>query len=372
VQKIFILGAEVKVYMAKIEGYYPDIQRVITGYWSLDRALGDGVNTGAPMTIYEVFGFQAIGKTTFVTYLAGMMAEYYKKDLVFAPVEHVSRGYMSAILDSANFTGVATILGGWDMVKKFLAYKPSKDNEYVTDEMLIDCLLSASRDPSYAVAVLDSLSAIMAVSEMESSVADANMGRKGKLLSTLSRGLVHVSRFRQGNDSPYAAFLLSHKYAPMGGGAPTNTGSVTTGGEMKKNISKIRIGLRRVKDPLAFYEDSSGTPYDNHAYVLEGKVEKNNFGREGKTFFVVGLGGQGLHHGLTAMYECKKLKIASFGKSITLGNQKFGSIRSAVERAHAGDDEFFVPFIEALKDPSKVSKVKEENEDADQFIDEVE
>ena len=44
---------------------------------------------------------------------------------------------------------------------------------------------------------------------------------------------------------------------------------------------------------------------------------------------------------------------------------KYGSMRTIVAKAHAGEDEFFQPFIDALKDPSKISKVdtKEDEEE---------
>ena len=93
-------------------------------------------------------------------------------------------------------------------------------------------------------------------------------------------------------------------------------------------------------------------------------MEKYNFGRDKTKFQVVVLGGKGIHHGLSAMYDCKMLKLASFGKSITMNGVKYGSMRTIVAKAHAGEDEFFQPFIDALKDPSKIAKIdtKEEEE----------
>lgn len=86
------------------------------------------------------------------------------------------------------------------------------------------------------------------------------------------------------------------------------------------------------------------------------------------------VGGQGIHVGLSAVYDCKMLKIASFGKSVTMNGEKYGNIRSLVAKAHARDNEVFQPFIEALKNPSKVEKVAQESEEAepsDVFLDEL-
>jgi hypothetical protein len=156
----------------------------------------------------------------------------------------------------------------------------------------------------------------------------------------------------------------------MGGGMPTSTGAVTTGGEVKKNVSKVRIGVRRLNEP-SFEMNSKKELYDAPAYILEGRVEKNNFGRDDRKFFVAMLGGKGAHIGLTAMYECKRLGICSFGKSVNLGGQKFGSVASMLDLAHQGKDDEFQPFIDALQSPNTVSRVEQENEEDGVFLDEI-
>lgn len=342
--------------MANIVGEYPLIERVVTGLWSLDRAMSDGKGgVGIPMTFMEMFGFQGIGKTTFSTSLMSIISNHYGKKIVYAPFEHVDRKLMGNILDSHECDNEVTMLGGWDMVKRL--FPSMKEKEKVTDELVLDCFIEAVRRDEYCVGVVDSLSSLVTIAEAESSVADRNMG-KARVVSAFSRSVVHAMRMREG--SPFATIVLSHKTVPMGGGTPTNTGAPTTGGEVKKNVAKVRIGIRRIPEP-AFSMDSKKNIYDEHAYILEGKVEKNNFGREGKTFWVSMLGGKGAHIGLTAMYECKKLGICSFGKSVNLGGQKFGSIATMLAKAHAGQDGEFQPFIDALKNPSKIEKVKPED-----------
>lgn len=356
--------------MSNIVGEYPSIERVETGLWSLDRALSgtiDDVTTlGIPMTFIELFGFQGIGKTTLASSLMAKVSNHYEKKIVYAPFEHVDRDLMGSILDTLKCSHEVTMLGGKDTVKMFF---PTMKVDKVTDELILDCVLEATRREDYCVGIVDSLSSIVTIAEAESSVADRNMG-KARVVSIFSRASVHATRMR---DTPFLTLVLSHKTVPMGGGTPTNTGAPTTGGEVKKNVSKVRIAIRRVPEP-AFSMDSKKNIYEEHAYILEGKVEKNNFGREGKTFWVAMLGGKGAHTGLTAMYECKRLGICSFGKSINLGGTKFGSIVSMMEKAHAGKNDEFQPFIDALKNPSKVAKVAQESEDAepsDVFIDEL-
>lgn len=347
--------------MANIVGNDSEIERVVTGFWSLDRALSGSGVLGIPMTLIEIFGFQGIGKTTFSTSLMGIIANAYQKKIVYAPFEHVDRKLMGKILDNLGCTQEVTMLGRKDTLKTFFPKLDGAKLPKVTDELMLDCFLEAIREhEDYCVGIVDSLSGVVTVAEAESSVTDRNMGR-ARVVSIFARAIVQAFRLRE-VDAPFCAIILSHKTNPMGGGTPTNTGSPTTGGEVKKNLAKVRISIRRVPEP-AFTMDSKKNIYEDNAYILEGKAEKNNFGVPGKIFFVAMLGGKGAHIGLTAMYECKRIGICTFGKSITLGGNKYGSIAFALERAHAGDGKFFEPFIEALKNPSKVGKaVKDEDE----------
>lgn len=358
--------------MANISGNYPHTERVKTGLWSLDNALsgvkGGKVDLGIPMTIMEIFGYQGIGKSVFATSLMSMISNHWGKKSVYAPFEHIDVDLLGNVLDFYGNENEVTLLGTWDTVKTlFPTYKRDK-KERLTDELMLDCFIEAARREDYCVGVVDSLSTIYTIGEAGSSVADRNMGR-ARIVSAFTRALPQALRWRE--DSPFATMLLSHKTNPMGGGAPTNTGAPTTGGEVKKNVVKVRIALRRMNE-LSFEMDSQKNLYEKNAFILEGRAEKNNFGRDDKRFYVAMLGGAGIHAGLTAMYECKKLGLATFGKSGNLDGKRFDSVAKMVAYAHAGEDEPFQIFHDALKDPSKVAKVKEEREDDDQFVDEAE
>ena len=127
------------------EGEYSYVCRVETGLWSLDRAYSGKnrageVTLGWPMTIHEIFGMKGVGKSTISTSLAGIVAEHFKKDIIYAPVEHIDRDLLENTLESVGFDGLVSILGGRDMVKKFIPTLKMGKEEIVGDEIIGDCL----------------------------------------------------------------------------------------------------------------------------------------------------------------------------------------------------------------------------------------
>ena len=320
--------------MADIVGEYPNIERVKTPYWSLNRSLSNKHSEGWPMTSVELTGFSGIGKSTLSASVLGIVSAHYNKDLAYAPIEPIDRELLNDILDSVSFKQKCHIIAGQ------------------TDEDIIDNYCELLQDDKVCAGIFDSLTAISPIAEMESSSADANMGRRARLAGVLARKLVHLNRFRT---SPVTTIIISHVSTSMST-TPTNTGSSTTGDETKKNLSKVRIKLRKMPEPTM-------TEQDENAYVIEGLVEKYNFGKDKRKFYVVVLGGKGIHTGLTAMYDCKMLGLCTFGRSITLGGIKYGSMKTMIENAHAGNDDVFIPFIKALENPASVGKAKADDED---------
>ena len=154
--------------MANIVGDYPEVERVVTGLWSLDRALSNKHSIGFPMTTYEITGFGGIGKSTWSASLLGIVGAYYKKNLVYAPIEPIDRELLSDILDSMNFTNDCHLVSGQ------------------TDEEIVDIFCEKLGDDTFAGGVFDSLTAISPIAEVESSSADMNMGRRARLSGLLS------------------------------------------------------------------------------------------------------------------------------------------------------------------------------------------
>jgi RecA/RadA recombinase len=301
----------------KIIGDYPDIQREITGFHSLDVALSNNVSKGIPLTIYDVSGYSGVGKSTFVLSLAGMIASAQKKNIALSPIEELDKSLMTSVLEMQGFDNEVHILLGSN------------------DEKTLDALRDDITKEDTAVGILDSVGAISPIAELEAdSIADVNMGRRAQLMAKLSRHILHIQRFRK---SPLSFFMISHLHAVIGG-----RGSITSGGVVKNYLSKVRIRLSRKEE-----FDKEGS------YILEGNVEKLSYGQGGRKFRVFCLAGRGLHAGLSAVVDCETLKLATRTNGVVKMNEvSYGRITKLIEDAHAGNDKVFKPFITALKNIS--------------------
>ena len=299
----------------KITGDYPDIQRIVTGFHSLDTALSNKNSLGIPLTIYDISGYSGVGKSTMVLSLAGMIASTLQKNIAISPIEELDKSLMTSVLEMQGFDGEVHIL--------------LDEN----DEKTIDALLTDIALEETTVGILDSVGAISPIAELEAdSIADMNMGRRAMLMAKLSRHILHIQRFRK---SPLSFFMISHLHAVIGG-----RGSITSGGVVKNYLSKVRIRLSRKED---FEKDGS--------YILEGNVEKLSYGQGGRKFRVFCLSGRGLHAGLSAVVDCETLKLATRTNGVVKMNEtSYGRITKLIEEAHAGNDKVFKPFITALKD----------------------
>ena len=119
--------------MANITGDYPQIERIDTGLYSLNKALSGGW----PMTTVELTGFAGVFKSTFAISILSLVAEHYGKKFLLAPIEPADREQLNSILDSilvkmgkAKYTWVtvvpavfvltATMYGG---IQKVLPFK---------------------------------------------------------------------------------------------------------------------------------------------------------------------------------------------------------------------------------------------------------
>jgi len=318
----------------KIVGKIIPLQRVVTGLHSFDWAFTNPRNAvGFPIRgMVEIAGPTGCGKTTFILGLSGLLGKAQSKNIVFADIEGFDSELMTTILENSGFDGEIALVS-------------QKTDEEALDEIIVQI---AEKDCS--VAIFDSIGAISPISEIEGDLGEANMGRRAKLLSQFSRKLVHITK-----DEPHKTVLMTNHLHPKMGGR----GVYSPGGETLKYIAPISIRVKRAyyKNKIELFPDGS--------YILEGKVEKNRFGFEDRIFYIVILGGIGIHIGLTAMYDCIQLGIAERGRGnkITMNDVTYGNFQSIFGKAREGDNEFFQPFVDALK--GNVPTLKDKKEDVD-------
>jgi RecA/RadA recombinase len=297
-----------------------NVERLETGLWSFDRAfenqkgeigfpLGKGV---------EIFGVTNCGKSTIVYGLSGLIASAQERFIALADLEGFDPDFLVTVLDNAGYSGD-------------LQYIQRDDDEEVLDE-----LVSVLRKPSgkYVVGILDSIGAISPISEQKGAIGEANMGRRAMILAQFTRKCLKLLRRP---DAP-TIFMINHEYPRIGG-----MGSDTPGGEVKKYLASIRIKVKRVWFKGKYEE------YPDGSYVIEGTVIKNRWGYKDRKFWLFVLAGKGIHKGLTAMYDGMRLGIVGRKRVVSIGDEKFGYLKNIVQEAQDGNEEFFEPFYEALR-----------------------
>jgi RecA/RadA recombinase len=275
----------------------------------------------------EVFGPTNCGKSTIVYGLAGILASADKKFIALADLEGFDPDFLTTVLENAKFSG---------------------DVQYIqkgTDEEVLDTLAHYLRDDTYCVGILDSIGAISPISEQEGEIGEANMGRRAKILAQFCRKAIKIIRDK-GEDAP-TIFMINHAYPRIGG-----LGISTPGGEVKKYLSSMRVQVKRV------YYKNKYEEYPDGSYVIEGKIDKNRWGFKGRKFWLFVLSGKGIHLGLTAMYDGIRLGLVGRQRSISIGEKKFGSLKKIIEKAQEGDDKFFKPFFEVLRNQEQDKRMK--------------
>ena len=303
-----------------IGGKIEPIKRIPLGLYSFDKAFENSRGEiGIPIRgIAEIAGPTGCGKTTVTLSLAGMLSVKDNTDIGFAFIESFDPTTLTDIIESTGFSGSL-----YPIVEK-------------SDEETLDALVLHMRDSQMMVGIFDSIGAISPLAEVQGDIGEANMGKRAKALAQFSRKMEHLISI-----NPHKiVFMNNHVHPKIGG-----RGTITPGGETTKFISTLQIKLKRA------YYNAKWEEFPDGSYVLEGKVEKNRFGFQDKIFYLVVLGGKGIHPGLTAIYDCTRLKLAERkkGNKIIMNDVDFGTFRTIFAKAHEGDNDFFKPFFDALQ-----------------------
>jgi hypothetical protein len=286
----------------------------------------------------EVYAKEGVGKTAFCTTLAGILGNKLDKGITFLDWELQDFDTILHILENQGFDGT---------LQRVLEEK---------DEDSIDKFYKLMKNEDYAVGIMDSIAAFSAISEQSGKQGDANMGRRAMNMSKFSRKSIRNLQLRS---SPAAVFATNHIHPTIGA---MFAGTDTAGGETKKYLTTYRILLRKffyVKEKYKNFTSTS-TKFDD-GWILQGRIEKSRMGFAMKNFHVVMIMGEGLHKGLSALWDCLIYKHADLNRIVKMDDVEYGTMKSFIDNRN--DDELFVPFMNKLKSVVKVNAALDEEDE---------
>jgi len=321
--------------MIKIIGDAPEVERLQTGLYSFDRAfINRKGNIGFPLGKYiELYGATHTGKSTIIYGLSGTIANHLGGNIALADLEGFDPDFLVDVLETSGFDG---------------------EVQYVqeeTDEDTLESLISVLKQNEYVVGILDSIGAVSPVSEQQGDIGEANMGRRAFSMAQFSRKVVKLLREHDNK----TMFTVNHAYPRIGG-----LGYSSPGGEVKNYLFSIRIHVKRR------YVKSGWQEYPDGSYVIEGKITKNRWGIKDKEFLLFVLSGKGMHKGMTAMFDCIELGLATSKNVVKIGDKSFGRLKPIIDEAQSGNEQFFEPFYELLVNHKLEVSTDVENEEEDE------
>jgi energy-coupling factor transporter ATP-binding protein EcfA2 len=328
--------------MTKFVGKSHVTTRTETGFRTLDLAfpmfsktgeVAVGIPNSLPVLVY---GSKGLGKSLICTSIAGIIAESQKKNIALRSIEGFDSEWTGAQLEAIGFTGKVHLAEGGE-----------------TEEENIDKMLELMRDEKVAVGILDSIAAIQPEAEVNAkSVVEIQMGRRAQITNKMMR---HVTNLAFWRESPIAFFSITHEYKSYSQYEP----STKPGGDGKQYLSRVHIKIGREK-----WAQDLKYILDDVSFIIKGTVEQFNYGIKGKEFWLFVLANHGLHYGMSAVFDAIQLNVAQRKRGRIVIGEWSSTLNEMLKEAHAKNDKFFQPAIDALKDIYTVQpKTKESDED---------
>ena len=78
-------------------------------------------------------------------------------------------------------------------------------------------------------------------------------------------------------------------------------------------------------------------------------MKKNRWGGKGGEFLVCVLSGYGIHKGLTALFDCVELGLVQRKRTLKIGDESIGYLKTYFEYAREGNENEFQVFYDLLK-----------------------
>lgn len=318
-----------------------DNVRWASGLPTLDKALMDAQgNRGVPgNAIIEIYGPTGVGKTTLATDVAGTVGREAGQRIDFLDLEGQSKVTIKSILENRGFDGEVN----WTMMQ-------AKE----TPEATIERWTNICFEDEAGIGIIDSVGAYTASAELTGGMTDRNVGLKptgfGNVTGRLTRA-IEISK------KPRLFFLLNHEHPVFGSfGAQTTT----SGGAKKDFLLHVKIRLQ-----MGFLGKSVIT-FDP-GYLVKGVLKKNRYGFTNYAFYAFIMRGQGIHRGLTNMWECIALKEAALtaekiglGTSVKMAGTNYGKLGD-IFNDRINDPDFFKPFYQKLQEMDAVFTEEEAN-----------
>ena len=222
-----------------------DYDAISTGSLGLDEALGNGGLVKG--RIAEIFGLEAVGKTTLLLQIIKeAMIDSPEKGVAFLDVEHaLDRKYAERIIGKENFG------------KVFLSQPDSA-------EQALDILTTLTRSSEFSVVVLDSVAGLVTKAELEGKVGDVHIAQVARLMSQTLKEIASTSK-KSGT-----LVIFSNQVRDTIG-----YGQTTPGGHSLRFYASFRIKLR--KDKVL------KTSNDFEGIVVKAEVKKNKCSAPFKT-----------------------------------------------------------------------------------------
>ncbi len=286
-----------------------EIVRVSTGLHSLDHSLHGGLILGS---IYEIYGYTHVGKSTLSYFLAGKVRPNGK--ILLADFEHFDPNYMELCLRMSGFDGKV------------------READYEYGEKALESIRDALLDTDFQAAILDSVGALVTKAELDGELTDANMGLKARRIAPWIRQCLFALK----RNPKACLFIINHLHAIMSLG----NAATTHGGVAIHNNAHVRIRLSVEKR-------------DDEYQIVNGRIDKLRYGgrgKKGRPFKFVLVPNVGIHPGLTAVNDAKWYGLLDDSPRIRLDGKDFGFFKSLAKEAINGETEKFEPFIKLIGD----------------------
>lgn len=248
-------------------------ERVQTGLWSFDRAVGFRGAYGVPIpALIELYGQEHTGKSTFALYLASRLDP--KCEVVYCDVEGtMTEDYAHSVAAHSGFDGTLRFIDSVEKVRGKEVHRLHED--------MIEETLDRMMEPGVRAGILDSIGMYLPAPEKAKKVGKRSVGQKAKTIAQVSRELAFILRETAVAQDSKLFIYVNHTHPNIGG-----HGFYTPGGNTKQAAANLRLWIRRVENDI---------PEGTGNFVAEVAVHKLKIGgaaawRKGLVYFIPGYG----------------------------------------------------------------------------------